>query len=342
MYRNTLATLIFLLFLVLLIWVGALAILSAFMPEALAIGISIPCAAIIGIALFITLMKRGNRSQAMRDRRMPSLYNPTPIVHVANALNAPAAASLRSTASSIVASMVMTVRLVVTMPAVIRLGARIALEVQFTLPPDTPRPRGTGEVKLSIFSPGFHLLSGHVRQVDFSLIREQSAERFEMEAQEEGRHKTRVSAFVGGTWAGSIAFESRVDANAETGQPVSGGSDIQIRTPEDGEVTLEVNYVDGKRAYSYQLSSATFKEDRILSKPLLRSPVDIIDDFVERLSLHARSQDANPSQAVASLWLSGIGISLWREFIPEELNQKFWEHRGDIKRLTIFLRGLDI
>lgn len=237
-----------------------------------------------------------------------------------------------------ISPIVMTVRLEISMPAVIRLGAQITLEVQISLLPNTSRPPGTGEVKLSIFSPGFRLLSGHVRHVSLSLTKEQSMERFDMEAQEEGRHKIRVSVFFGGTWVDSTTFESQVAANAETEQARSVGSNIQ-GTPEEGEVTLEVSYDGAQRVYSYELSSATFTEERVLSKTLLRSPEDIIDSYVERLNLHARDQFANPSQAEASMWLSGIGISLWKEFIPDELNQKYWEHRQAIKRLTILSEG---
>src|SRR5205085_881680 len=104
----------------------------------------------------------------------------------ANVLNTQAVASISSSAS-VVSSMVMTIRLVVTMPSIIRLGTRVALEVQFALPPDTPLPPGSGEVKLSIFTPGFRLLSGHVRRVNVSLIGGQSAQRFDMEAHEEGK-----------------------------------------------------------------------------------------------------------------------------------------------------------
>jgi len=221
------------------------------------------------------------------------------------------------------------------MPAVIRLGVQIALEVQISLLPNTSRPPGTEEVKLSIFSPGFRLLSGHVRHVSLSLTKEQTRERFDMEAQEEGRHKIRVSVFVGGTWEGSTTVESQVDANAETEQAKPVDSNIQIGTPEEGEVTLEVFYDGAQRAYGYELSSATFREDRVLSKPLLRSPEEIIDVFVKRLSFHARNQDSSSSQAIAAQWLRGLGISLWHQFIPEELAQQFWEYRSDIKRSTI-------
>jgi hypothetical protein len=60
-------------------------------------------------------------------------------------------------------SEVMTVRLVILVPTVIRLYAQITLEVQIPLQPNTPLPPGTEEVDLSIFSPGFRLLSEHVR-----------------------------------------------------------------------------------------------------------------------------------------------------------------------------------
>lgn len=231
---------------------------------------------------------------------------------------------------------VMTVRLEISMPPVIRLGTRIALEVQISLQPNTPRPQGTEEVKLSIFSPGFRLLSGHVRHVRLSLKKEKSIrERFEMEAQEEGRHKIRVSVFVGGTWEGSRTIESEVAKNAETKQATSVDSTIQIGTAEKGEVTLEVFYEGAQRAYGYELNSATFKVDRVLSKPLLRSPEEIIDVFVKQLSLHARNQGSSSSQAIAAKWLRNIGIKLWQDFIPEELAQQFWKHRSEIERLTI-------
>src|SRR6266699_1599613 len=229
----------------------------------------------------------------------------------------------------------MTVRLVISMPAVIRLGVQIALEVQISLLPNTSRPPGTEEVKLSIFSPGFRLLSGHVRHVSLSLTKEQTRERFDMEAQEEGRHKIRVSVFVGGTWEGSTTVESQVDANAATQKAKPVDSNIQIGTPEEGEVTLEVFYDGAQRAYRYELSSATFREDRVLSKPLLRSPEKIIDDFVNLLSFHARYQASSSPPEEAELWLSGLGSNLGQEFIPEELAQQFWEHHSEIERLTI-------
>jgi len=186
---------------------------------------------------------------------------------------------------------VMIVRLEISMPAVIRLRAQITLEVQISLPPNTPRPPGTEEVKLSIFSPGFRLLSAHVRDVSLSLTKEQSIrERFEMEAQEEGKHKIRVSVFVGGTLADSTTFEAQVDANAETGQASFVGSNIPIGTAKKGEVTLAVFYDGAQRAYVYELNSATIKGYRVRSKPLLRSPEEIIDVFVNRLNSRAQSR----------------------------------------------------
>jgi hypothetical protein len=233
-------------------------------------------------------------------------------------------------------SEVMVVGLEISMPTVIRLRAQITLEVQISLPPNTPRPPGTEEVKLSIFSPGFRLLSGHVRHVNFSLTKEQSIrERFDMEAQEEGRHNIRFSVFVKGTWAGSTTVKARVDANTETEQARPVDSDIPMGPPEEGEVTLEVSYNGAQRVYDYQLHGASFKEDGVLSKPLLRSPEKIIDDFVNKLSFHARNQDSSSTQEEAELWLRGIGSDLWDEFIPEELAKQFWEHRSEIERLTI-------
>ncbi len=338
MCRNTFTTLIFLIFLILLIWVGALALLGAFMPEASAMRISIVCAVIVGILLLFALRRRGFGSRVEENRRVMPTYHPAPVLQVANVLNTQAVASMRST-SSVVSAMVMTVRLVISMPAIIRLGARVALEVQVAMPPDRPVPAGSGEVKFSIFSPGFRLLSGHIRRVDVSLVGGQSTQRFDLEAHEEGTHNTRVSAFVGGTWAGSTTFESKVKADAETGQPTSKASTIQIGTPEDGEVTLEVNFDEAHKAYSYQLNSATFREDRMLSRTLQKSPLDLIDFYVNQLSLYARNQSTDTAAEVDSMGLSGIGIRLWRDFIPDELNQKYWERRSEIKRLTILSEG---
>jgi len=161
-----------------------------------------------------------------------------------------------------------------------------------------------------------------------------------MVAQEVGEHRPRVSSFVGGTYTGSVAFEVRVDHDCETGNSKTFASPVlQLGEPEKGEVTLEVYYNKLERVYSYQLRSATFTEDRILAKPLSRPPEEALANLVRRLNERARQLVISPNPDIASLWQSGLGIDLWRGFIPEQLQIQIWKHQGDFRKLTILSEG---
>lgn len=239
---------------------------------------------------------------------------------------------------------VMTVRLEISMPPIIRLGVEIALEVQISLLPNTSRPPGTGEVKLSIFSPGFCLLSGHVRRLSLPLTKEKA--RFDMKATEEGRHKIRVTVYVDGTYTGSHTRRVKVARDVQTTPPsTSTSSVLQIPEPEQGAVTLEVNYDEANKVFHYQLSGATFQDDEVISKPLQRPLKEAVDALVHRLNERASQMVSSPSSYAASLWLHGLGIDLWREFIPEKLEKKFREHCrnlrkcSDTPKLTILSEG---
>jgi len=233
-------------------------------------------------------------------------------------------------------------------PERVRLGDRVPLQVRIALqagasrsvmlrPFDVP-PEGV-DVKLAVYCPGFELCSEAVLTVRVVPDRDSDWAFLELEAQHPGDHTVEVTAYREATFLGSLSLPVKVDSAVRTGPSTERGSDLSIRTPEDGEATLEVRYDRVSRQYRYQLRSRSFGvTNEILSESLLGSPEEAVNKFAGLMNAQARNL-TNYTAEEARRWLKGLGTYLWEGLIPRELDDLFWRQRDSITRMTILSAG---
>jgi hypothetical protein len=141
----------------------------------------------------------------------------------------------------------------------------------------------------------------------------------------------------GGSGADAGAAQSAAKRTLQT--PAGSHGIMALRTPAEGEVTLELRYDPDQRLYRYQLRSHLFGvTDQIMSSRLQRPPEQSVEDFVANLNELARNR-RNYTADETRRWLKGKGSDLWAELIPKDLERLFWEHRSRITRMTILSAG---
>jgi len=162
---------------------------------------------------------------------------------------------------------------------------------------------------------------------------------FELEAIHEGVYTLEISAFHEGAFLGTLSLQLTVDSLAMRGHSVDYLALLPLRSPQEGEVTLVIHYDPVSAVYRYQFRGTAFGEtDELPSGPLRRRQEETIADLTALLNKQARDLTGYSTEETRK-WLQGKGIELWKELIPKELENLFWQQRDNIKRMTILSAG---
>jgi hypothetical protein len=234
-------------------------------------------------------------------------------------------------------------------PERVRLGEEVSLPVRLGLQPGERlearlRPlavpeNGLDVVLLLVQSPGFTLRSSERQVVHLVPRQDSNWAMFDLQATREGVHTLQVEAFAGGTGLGGLSVQVSVDAAAQTGPSTERSSPAAVTQADPGELTLLLSYDPDHQVYRYQLqdSSGYFAEETDSAR-LLQPPGEAMEQLVAQLNTLARGQ-AGWDAATAKTWLRNQGITLWESFIPQALQQEFWNRRDRITQMTIISQG---
>lgn len=165
---------------------------------------------------------------------------------------------------------------------------------------------------------------------------------FQLDAVTSGIHRVEILAFNGAAHLGTLVFEVEVGDKIHTGELISRRACAELRIPDDDEVTLEAVYDDDKHLYRY-----VFRRGKYFVSPnhstgqLLKAPEIETIDFVNQLNAQAE-QLTHYNAEETRYWLQGVGKTLWRTLIPEDVKRLYWEYQSKIKRMTIVSSGLPI
>jgi lipopolysaccharide export system ATP-binding protein len=236
------------------------------------------------------------------------------------------------------------------LPLHVRLRDRVALEVRVVsqfrvvsqpasgvrapLRDISPDPGGT-EVLLVLNSPALTPVSENFRRVRVLPAVGSDWTLFELEARLTGVHIVEVTAYEGGAFLGNLRLQVTVDVQTQTGPTRQSTTPMVQRLREPGEVTLRIDYDDRENVYRYLLIDGTLGGPYLArGDRLKRTPQQAVEDLVCQMNKLARGKMPF-GMAETRTYLKNKGIELWREFIPEEMQRRFWQLHSRITRMII-------
>jgi CHAT domain len=233
-------------------------------------------------------------------------------------------------------------------PERVHVGERLPLQIRVALSPtldkSTPLrafyiPPGGANLKLVLESPGFILHTSSIATVHVTSTADSDWVLFELEALYEGVYTLEVLAFNGGAFLGTLSLQLVVDNLVVRAHSIDTVTLLPLRSPQEGEVTLVIRYDHHNCVYRYQFRSTTFGEtDELQSGPLRRGQEKAVADLIDLLNGQARELTEYSAEETYR-WLQGKGVELWKELIPKELENLFWQQRDNIKCMTILSSG---
>jgi hypothetical protein len=154
--------------------------------------------------------------------------------------------------------------------------------------------------------------------------------RFGFVADRAGTHLVRVRAFQNGVYLGQLELQVEVETTAKTQATVS-RMQLAPTAAASGQVTLQVN-VQGSE-WRFQLMGTTFH--RAVSASWRSEPLGVIDELVGKISDLARGKTSYARPDLVRHHLMALGTRLWRDVLPPEVRQQFWQEADHIQSLVV-------
>ena len=191
---------------------------------------------------------------------------------------------------------------------------------------------GGRDILLVLHAPGLHVLTGQRRSIHVPPDGDSEPVMFEVRADAPGPCGMSVTAWLNGTYLGELAVET---TSYRDHIPGSSHRDFHASvdtTASDGAVSLVVRYDPVQNMYRFEFRDED-NPDEVPSN-LAYEPGPRVERLVGELDQLARGR-AGFSAAETRDYLREAGAGLWRDLIPEQLRQQFWERQSRISQLTI-------
>jgi hypothetical protein len=154
---------------------------------------------------------------------------------------------------------------------------------------------------------------------------------FGLRADRAGPWQVYVTAWIDGSYLGELV----VEITAESGRPHGPHHDvlaeIEMESAE-GAVSLVVRYDPGQNAYRFEFRDED-NPDEVTSN-LAYEPGPLVERLIAELDDLAKGRSGY-SPAQVHRYLREAGAQLWRELIPSQLREQFWDRQHRIRQLTI-------
>lgn len=236
------------------------------------------------------------------------------------------------------------------LPGRVRFGEKCNLEVRISVQVSTGAstspikagvlPEGkTANVLLLLHAPDFRIVDGaRDRTIAVPPSGNSDFAMWELQAERSGVLDLSVTAYSGGNPLGELPLQTSVDASVETGPSEEQSSAASFQKANRGKVTLEIRYDEANRVYRCNFISNAVHTEDLCSERLKNTPEVAIDDLIRQLNLVAQGK-SQMNAATTREWLRGKGTQLWIEFIPEKLQELFWQERSNITKITVLSSG---
>jgi hypothetical protein len=156
--------------------------------------------------------------------------------------------------------------------------------------------------------------------------------RFPFRARAVGLRQIRASAWNQGTLLGELTLQVSVEPGRTGTASERRWAALRTLAAEPGEVTMQVHF-DGER-YSFQLHSAQSLFKPVLARSLTATPGAAVERTIAMLRKLA-SDTAGYTPQAARRWVQETGVGLWRDMVPEQIQEQFFLLRDHIRTFTI-------
>jgi hypothetical protein len=196
-------------------------------------------------------------------------------------------------------------------------------------PFDVP-PQGQ-EVLLVLYAPGLRVLSDQQQTVHVPADGDSKPVRFELRADTPGPAKVSITAWIGGTHLGELRVEIAAERDRAPGPHRQVRDEITMQSTA-GAVSLAVRYDPMQQAYRFEFRDED-NPDEVHSN-LAYDPAPLVEQLVADLDSLAKGRSGYSAQQTRD-YLVNAGVRLWRQLIPGQLREQFWDRQDRIRQLTI-------
>jgi hypothetical protein len=194
---------------------------------------------------------------------------------------------------------------------------------------DVP-PEGR-DVLLVIYAPGLQLLSDQQQIVHVPADSDSMPARFELRADTPGPLAVSITAWIGGTYLGELVIEITAERDRMPGPHREVLAAITTEVTE-GAVSLVVRYDKIQNAYRFEFRDEDYPAEVTCS--LAYDPGPVVEHLIADLDNLAKGRSGY-SAAQTRDYLVNAGARLWRQLLPEQLREQFWDRQHRIRQLTI-------
>jgi len=154
---------------------------------------------------------------------------------------------------------------------------------------------------------------------------------FELRADVPGPRSVSITAWSGGSYLGELLVEITAERDRAPGPHREVLAEI-ITEPAEGAVSLVARYDPVQKAYRFEFRDED-NPDEVTSN-LAYDPAPLVEQLVADLDDLAKGRSGY-STAQARDYLVKAGARLWRQLIPVQLREQFWDRQHRIRQLII-------
>jgi O-antigen/teichoic acid export membrane protein len=187
------------------------------------------------------------------------------------------------------------------------------------------------DVLLVIYAPGLQLLSDQQQIVHVPADGDSKPARFELRADTPGPRAMSITAWIGGTYLGELVIEITAERDRMPGPHREVLAEVTTESIE-GAVSLVVRYDPHQNAYRFEFRDEDYPEEVVSN--LAYAPGPLVEHLIADLDNLAKGRSGY-SAAQTRDYLVNAGARLWRQLLPEQLREQFWDRQHRIRQLTI-------
>jgi len=192
-------------------------------------------------------------------------------------------------------------------------------------------PQGQ-DVLLILHAPRLQVLGEQRLMVRVPFAGDSEPVMFELRATSPGPCPLEITAWIGGTYLGQLNLETTASVSA--GQPGTHRdfiADINA-TATEGAVSLSVRYDPRQNLYRFEFRDEDNPDE--VPGTLAYEPGPRVEQLVAELDRLAKGRSGYNASETRD-YLREAGAGLWRELLPMQLREQFWERQQRISQLTI-------
>jgi CHAT domain-containing protein len=192
-------------------------------------------------------------------------------------------------------------------------------------------PREGRDVLLVAHAPGLRLLGDQRLTVRVPADADSEPVMFELRADVPGPQSVSITAWSGGSYLGQLLVEITAERDRPSGPHREVLTEITTE-PAEGTVSLVVRYDPVQKAYRFEFRDED-NPDEVTSN-LAYDPGPLVEQLVADLDDLARGRSGYSADQARD-YLVKAGARLWRQLVPAQLREQFWERQHRIRQLVI-------